>query len=51
MVTALVLMVSAGAINFVHRRNAERAKLQGMKMTLVPDSAADGTQIRCSRCG
>jgi len=43
MVTALVLMVSAGAINFVHRRNAERAKLQGMKMTLVPDSAADGT--------
>jgi len=42
MVTALALMVSAGAINFVHRRNAERAKLQGMKMTLVPDSASDG---------
>ena len=42
MVTALVLMVSAGAINFVHRRNAERAKLQGMKMTLVPDSASAG---------
>ncbi len=43
MVTALVLMVSAGAINFVHRRNEERAKLQAMKMTLVPDSAAAGT--------
>jgi thiol-disulfide isomerase/thioredoxin len=42
MVTALALMVSAGAINFVHRRNAERAKLQGMKMTLVPDSASAG---------
>ncbi len=42
MITALALMVSAGAINFVHRRQAEQAKLQGMKMMLVPDNPAAG---------
>lgn len=42
MIAALTLMVSAGAINFLHRRQAEQAKLQGMKMMLVPDSPAAG---------
>lgn len=38
MITALALMIAAGVINFVHRRQAERARMQGMQMTLVPDS-------------
>lgn len=43
MVTALALMIAAGIINFVHRRRAEQAKLQAMKMTLVPDGGAAGS--------
>jgi thiol-disulfide isomerase/thioredoxin len=42
MVAALGLMFAAGAINFVHRRNAEQARLQQMKLTLVPDTASGG---------
>lgn len=42
MVTALALMIAAGVINFVHRRRAEQARLQGMQMTLVPANAAAG---------
>ena len=39
MVTALTLMIAAGIINFVHRRNAARARMQGQEMTLVPDKS------------
>jgi thiol-disulfide isomerase/thioredoxin len=39
MVSALGLMFAAGAINLVHRRQAEQAAMQGMKMTLTPDDA------------
>ena len=42
MIVALALMVSAGALNFVHRRKAEQARLQAMKMTLVPDGSPAG---------
>jgi thiol-disulfide isomerase/thioredoxin len=38
MITALALMIAAGVINFVHRRQAERARMQGMQMTLEPDN-------------
>lgn len=41
MILALALMVAAGIINFVQRRKAERARLDQMKLTLVPDSASD----------
>jgi len=37
-VAALALMIAAGAINFVHRRRAEQARVQSMKMALVPDN-------------
>ncbi len=40
MVLALALMVAAGVINFVQRRKAEQARLQQMKLTLVPDNAS-----------
>jgi thiol-disulfide isomerase/thioredoxin len=40
MVTALTLMIAAGIINFVHRRRAEQARMQGMQMTLVPANGA-----------
>ncbi len=40
MILAVALMVAAGAINFVQRRKAEQARLQQMKVTLVPDSAS-----------
>jgi len=40
MILALALMVAAGAINFVQRRKAEQARLQQMKLTLVPDASA-----------
>jgi len=33
-------MIAAGAINFVQRRKAEQARLQQMKLTLVPDASA-----------
>lgn len=37
---ALTLMIAAGIINFEHRRMAERARMQGPQLTLVPDGAA-----------
>ena len=40
MILALALMIAAGAINFVQRRKAEQARLQQMKLTLVPDASA-----------
>jgi thiol-disulfide isomerase/thioredoxin len=43
MVTALVLMIAAGLINFEHRRQAEQARMQGPQMALVPDNGAAGT--------
>ncbi len=41
MVAALALMIAAGVVNYMHRR-AERARLQGMKMELVPDNGSAG---------
>jgi thiol-disulfide isomerase/thioredoxin len=43
MVTALALMIAAGVVNFVHRRRAEQARAQLMKMTLVPDDGSGGS--------
>jgi len=43
MATALALMIAAGVINFLHRRKAEQAGVQGMKMTLVPDKGPGGS--------
>jgi thiol-disulfide isomerase/thioredoxin len=43
MVTALALMIAAGVVNFVHRRRAEQARAQAMKMTLVPDNGSGGS--------
>jgi thiol-disulfide isomerase/thioredoxin len=40
MVTALTLMIAAGIINFEHRRQAERARMQGPQLTLVPDNGS-----------
>ncbi len=42
MVTALVLMIAAGIINFEHRRKAEQARLQGPQLALVPDNGSAG---------
>lgn len=38
MVTALALMVTAGVVNYRHRRAEERARLSGPQLTLVPDN-------------
>jgi thiol-disulfide isomerase/thioredoxin len=38
MVTALALMISAGVVNYLQRRRAEAARVQAMKMVLVPDN-------------
>jgi len=38
MITALALMCAAGIVNYRHRRAAERARLQGPQITLVPDN-------------
>jgi thiol-disulfide isomerase/thioredoxin len=43
MVTALALMIAAGVVNFVHRRKAEQAREQAMKMMLVPDDGSAGS--------
>jgi thiol-disulfide isomerase/thioredoxin len=43
MVTALALMLAAGVVNFVHRRRAEQARAQALKMMLVPDDASAGS--------
>jgi thiol-disulfide isomerase/thioredoxin len=43
MVTALTLMIAAGIINFEQRRNAERARMQGPQLALVPDNGAGGS--------
>jgi thiol-disulfide isomerase/thioredoxin len=37
-VAALALMISAGVVNYQQRRRAEAARLQAMKMELVPDN-------------
>jgi thiol-disulfide isomerase/thioredoxin len=39
MVAALGLMIAAGVVNYLHRRRAEQARMQGAQMALVPDSA------------
>jgi peroxiredoxin len=38
MLAALALMISAGVVNYTQRRRAEAAKVQAMKMELVPDN-------------
>jgi thiol-disulfide isomerase/thioredoxin len=38
MVTALALMIAAGVMNYLQRRHAEQARIQAMKMQLVPDN-------------
>ena len=38
MVAALALMISAGVVNYRQRRHAEQARVQAMKMELVPDN-------------
>jgi thiol-disulfide isomerase/thioredoxin len=38
MVAALALMISAGVVNYTQRRRAEQARVQAMKMQLVPDN-------------
>ena len=43
MVTAVVLMIAAGVINFEKRREAERARMQGAQLTLVPDNGQAGS--------
>jgi thiol-disulfide isomerase/thioredoxin len=48
MVAALALMVAAGVINFMHRRKIEEARMQGMKMTLVPDGGSGGASADTS---
>ncbi|MGC2617808.1 MAG: TlpA disulfide reductase family protein [Acidobacteriaceae bacterium] len=41
-VVALTLMLAAGIMNFAQRRRAEQARMQGMKMDLVPDNGQTG---------
>jgi len=43
MVTALTLMITAGVVNFLHRRTIEQARMQGMKMNLAPDNGPAGS--------
>jgi len=44
MVVALALMIAAGVVNYRQRRSAEQARVQVMKMELVPDTGqAAGT--------
>jgi thiol-disulfide isomerase/thioredoxin len=44
MVVALALMIAAGTINYLQRRRAEEARMQAMKMELVPvNGRSDGT--------
>ena len=38
MIVALGLMVAAGVINYVHRRQAAQAQARSMHLTLVPDN-------------
>ncbi|HEX4007199.1 MAG TPA: TlpA disulfide reductase family protein [Acidobacteriaceae bacterium] len=38
MVAALALMISAGVMNYLQRRRAEEARVQAIKMQLVPDN-------------
>jgi len=38
MVAALALMIAAGVVNYQQRRRAEAARVQAMKMVLVPDT-------------
>jgi len=40
MVAAVALMIAAGVVNFVHRQREQRARLEAMRMQLVP---ADGS--------
>lgn len=43
MVIALALMVSAGAMNYRHRRASDRLRMQGEQMQLVPANAPPGS--------
>lgn len=38
MAVALGLMISAGIMNYLHRRDAQQARMQGMRMGLAPDN-------------
>jgi thiol-disulfide isomerase/thioredoxin len=38
MVAALALMIAAGVVNYVQRRRAEAARVEAVKMELVPDN-------------
>lgn len=40
MILALALMLTAGVVNYLHRRAEERARLSGPQLTLVPDKAS-----------
>jgi peroxiredoxin len=42
MAAALALMFAAGVENYLHRRQAERARLRSMTMALVPDNGSPG---------
>ncbi|HTX42394.1 MAG TPA: TlpA disulfide reductase family protein [Acidobacteriaceae bacterium] len=42
MVAAVALMIAAGVVNFVHRQREQRARLEAMRMQLVP---ADGSGV------
>jgi peroxiredoxin len=43
MVTALALMIAAGVVNFRQRRRVEAARVQAMKMDLVPDTGQNSS--------
>ncbi len=43
MVAALGLMIAAGVVNYVHRQ--QQARLQGMKMVLVPENGTPGAVV------
>jgi thiol-disulfide isomerase/thioredoxin len=51
MVAALTLMIAAGIINFEHRRAAERARMLGPQLTLVPDNGAAGSSPDAAMAG
>ncbi|HEX4038599.1 MAG TPA: TlpA disulfide reductase family protein [Acidobacteriaceae bacterium] len=40
MTLALALMVTAGVVNFLHRRAGQRARMRGPQLTLVPENAS-----------
>jgi peroxiredoxin len=51
MAVALTLMIAAGIINFEQRRKAERARMMGPQMTLVPDNGGSGSNADAAAMG